>query len=509
MKTRNKNQSQTHSAVLILGNQLFEPSIIKKHLVGTKNVHFFMREDSELCTYFKFHQHRIVLYLAGMRTYAKELQKNGFEVHYQELDKNPSTYELALLSFLKENNIQKVFYFEIEDKFFEKRIQNLFLKHKIENEVWPSPMFLTTREEFKSYLNRSKKPFMKVFYESQRKNLKILVDKNLEPEGGRWSFDTENRLALPSKILPPDAPRIRPSEITKQVIALTEKKFSKHPGDAKNFWLPVDRKGAFEWLENFLEERFAFFGPYEDAIPEHSDFVFHSVLTPFLNTGLITPQEVVDSTLAYAKKNKISIASTEGFIRQVIGWREFIRGIYQNFSEKQESANFFNHKRKLTEHWYKGTTGIAPLDNTIKKALRLGYTHHIERLMVVGSLMLLLEIEPDDAYRWFMEMYIDSSDWVMVPNVYGMALFADGGIFATKPYFCGSNYYRKMGGYKASEKWCNGVDGLYWGFVEKHKSFFLKNPRLSMMARTVEKMDPEKKKIIYKAAQELRDKLTC
>ena len=424
------------------------------------------------------------------------------------MDQNKTTYEKALLNYLSANKIKKVYHFEIEDKFFEERLKNLFLKNGLEVEIWNSPMFLTTREEFKAYLGNSKKPFMKVFYESQRKKLNILVDKKLEPEGGRWSFDTENRLALPAKILPPDVPRLKLGEITKQVCSLTEQKFGQHPGRVENFWLPVDRKGALTWLENFLEERFAYFGPYEDAIPEHSDFVFHSVLTPFLNTGLLTPDEVVKHTLEYAKKNKISIASTEGFIRQIIGWREFIRGIYQNFSEKQESTNFFQHKRKLTDHWYKGNTGIAPLDNTILKAIKLGYTHHIERLMVVGSLMLLLEVEPQQAHRWFMEMYIDSSDWVMGPNVYGMALFADGGIFATKPYFCGSNYYRKMGGYKATEKWCDGVDGLYWSFIEKHKTFFLKNPRLSMMVRTVEKMPKEKKMKIYKAADELRKRIT-
>lgn len=266
---------------------------------------------------------------------------------------------------------------------------------------------------------------------------------------------------------------------------------------------------ALIWLQDFLNKRFENFGPYEDAIPKDSDFVFHSVLTPYLNCGLLTPQEVIQATLMHAQKKKVPLASTEGFIRQIIGWREFIRGIYQNFSEQQDTRNFFNHEKKLTPHWYKGDTGIAPLDQSIQKVLRLGYSHHIERLMVVGSLMLLLEIDPREAHRWFMEMYIDSSDWVMGPNVYGMALFSDGGIFATKPYFCGSNYYRKMGGYKPSESWCDAVDGLYWGFVEKHKVLFLKNPRLSMMVRTVEKMDPAKKKKIFKAADELRKKITC
>jgi deoxyribodipyrimidine photolyase-related protein len=227
-----------------------------------------------------------------------------------------------------------------------------------------------------------------------------------------------------------------------------------------------------------------------------------------LNSGLLTPEQVVRETLSFAKTHEVPLASLEGFLRQIIGWREFIRGIYQNFSDQQENSNFFQHKKKLSDDWYKGTTGIAPLDHAIKKVLKYGYNHHIERLMVIGSLMLLLEVDPKEAHRWFMEMYIDSSDWVMGPNVFGMALFSDGGIFATKPYFCGSNYYRKMGGYKANETWCDAVDGLYWGFIDKHQSFFRKNPRLSMMVRTLEKMDPAKRKRLSKSAEELKKRIT-
>ena len=207
-----------------------------------------------------------------------------------------------------------------------------------------------------------------------------------------------------------------------------------------------------------------------------------------------------------ANKKKLSINSVEGFIRQIIGWREFVRGIYHNFSEKQEQTNFWNHKEKLSDLWWKGGTEIPPLDHTLEKVVKYGYAHHIERLMVVGSLMVLLEVDPKQAHLWFMEMFVDSSDWVMGPNVYGMGIFSDGGIFATKPYICGSNYYRKMGGFKKGE-WCDGVDGLYWGFIEKHKDFFSKNPRLSMMVRSAEKMEPARKKRLKKAADELRGRL--
>lgn len=494
--------------ILTLGNQLFPIEKIKKIQKESKDLLVFMKEDRELCTYFKFHKHKIIFFLSAMRTYQQELLANKIDVEYYELNQKPERYEETLEKSILKNKIKKVYFYEIEDKFFETRILNLFKKNSIDFEIWPSPMFLTSRSLFKDYLKASKKPFMKVFYEAQRKRMNILLEKDQKPEGGQWSFDAENRLPLPLKVQPPDVELIRKNQITKTVCDIVDKEFPSHLGLSEQFWLPVDREGAKKWLKKFIQERLSQFGPYEDAIPEHSDFVFHSVLTPFLNCGLLTPEEIVKETLKQAKSEKLPIASVEGFIRQVIGWREFVRGIYQNFSEKQDTSNYFKHTKKLSAHWYQGNTGIAPLDVTIRKTIKYGYAHHIERLMVVGSLMLLLEIAPQCAHKWFMDMFIDSSDWVMGPNVYGMALFSDGGIFATKPYFCGSNYYRKMGGYKASESWCDGVDGLYWGFIDKNKTLFLKNPRLSMMVRTLEKMDAAKKIKIYSAADLLRKKLT-
>lgn len=493
------------SALLILGNQLFPIKSVKALADKNGVTQVFMREDRELCTYYKFHKHKIILFLSAMRTYAEELRAAGLRVHYEPLqDEVP--FEKRLADFLSKNGFKKLYGFEIEDKFFETRIAHCLEKEKVEWHPWPSMMFLTSRLEFKEYLGKYKKPFMKHFYEGQRKRLKILLDKDGAPLGGRWSFDTENRKPLPAKAKTPGLCFPEPTTIVRDVQKLCDQEFADHPGDSARFWLPVSRDGAIAWFKEFVKERLSTFGPFEDAIPTHSDFVYHSVLTPFLNTGLLTPAEVLRYTVAAFEKKNLPIESVEGFVRQIIGWREFIRGIYQNFSEKEETTNYWKHKRKLTEKWYTAETGIPPLDHAIEKINRYAYAHHIERLMVIGSLMVLLEVEPSEAHRWFMEMFIDSSDWVMGPNVYGMALFSDGGIFATKPYICGSNYYRKMGPYK-KEAWCDGVDGLYWQFVEKHLDFFSKNPRLSMISKTVQKMDPERKKDIYQAANELRKQL--
>jgi deoxyribodipyrimidine photolyase-related protein len=246
--------------------------------------------------------------------------------------------------------------------------------------------------------------------------LQILVKDN-KPLGGAWSFDVENRLALPKNKSTPGLPVLIPDQNIKSVSLLVEKEFSSHPGQAKDFWLPVDRKQAHKWLAHFLKERLFDFGPYEDAIAPHSEFVFHSVLTPFLNSGLLTPAEVVKTTLAYAEKNQIPMSSLEGFIRQVIGWREFIRGIYQNFSEKQDHENFWKHTHKLSARWYEGDTGVPPLDETIRRVVKRGYAHHIERLMIVGSLMLLLEVDPKEAHRMFTAWLFFQTAEFLRPNL--------------------------------------------------------------------------------------------
>jgi deoxyribodipyrimidine photolyase-related protein len=492
-------------AWIILGNQLFAPPSLSSNNKSPKGM-IFIREDRELCTYFRFHKHKIIFFLAAMRTYAQELQKNGFQVHYEKLKPADSqTYEQSLLQFLTKNKVSKVSLFEIEDKFFEKRILSALEKAKVEVTVHPSPMFLTSRDDFKKYSKSTRRPFMKVFYEQQRKKHKILMKGNL-PEGGQFSFDADNRKALPANITPAKLPQPKVSTITAEVQKLVDSVFPDHPGTSESFWLPVDRPGAIQWLQSFLEERFENFGPYEDALTARSQFVFHSVLTPFLNVGLLEPQVVLDLTLKHAIQKKVPLQSTEGFVRQILGWREFIRGVYQEYSEEQDSKNFFSHKKSLTSVWYKGQSGVPVLDRALDRVQKNGYLHHIERLMVIGNFMLLLEVDPKAAHRWFMEMFIDSSDWVMGPNVYGMALFSDGGIFATKPYICGSNYYLKMGDDKKGP-WCDAVDGLYWSFLEKHRALLSKNPRMTMIMKGLDRMTPERKKKITAAAQELREKL--
>ncbi|MBC7658274.1 MAG: cryptochrome/photolyase family protein [Chitinophagaceae bacterium] len=494
-------------ALLILGDQLFSPAALSFLKPGVKSSKVFMREDRGLATHYRYHKHKLILFFTAMRDYADELTAAGYSVHYEKLGDKPGSYEESFEAFIVQNAIQSLEYFEIQDAFFESRIHSLIARLGLAAQSTDSPMFLTSRPMFKAYLDSGRTPFMKTFYESQRRRLKVLVDEDGKPEGGRWSFDEDNRLKLPADLIPPHPPKPPRSRHLADVMKLIDEHFADHPGESKNFWLPTNRKGARLWLDDFVQHRLKNFGPYEDALPVHSPFVFHSILTPFLNTGLLTPAEVIKAAIAGAAVEDVPLNSLEGFIRQICGWREFVRGIYQNFRIRQETTNFWDHRRKLSRHWYEGTTGVEPLDLTIQKCRQFGYAHHIERLMVVGSLMLLLEVDPHEAHRWFMEMFIDSADWVMGPNVYGMALFSDGGIFATKPYICGSNYYRKMGPFKGGE-WQDGVDGLYWGFISKNRGFFAKNPRMAFILGSLNKMKPERLMTLHAAAESLRERLT-
>ena len=484
---------------LSLGNMLFS----KEHIKDYKKHHFFMAEDYGLCTYEKHHKQKILLFLSAMRSYAEELSAAKYQVTYYDCNHSlfKKSYETKLLEFIKKNSIKEMVSFEVEDKFLEQRLHSFFLKNKVSYQTIKSPMFVTTRKDFTDYLQSNKKPFMATFYKLQRTKMNVLIQDKNKPVGGKWSFDEENRKKLPKVITIPKVQSFKMSEHTKKLKPFVEKNFSSHPGILDSFNHPTTRKDAIKLYLNFLKEKFALFGDYEDSMTVKSHTVFHSMLSPIINLGLITPATLIRETLDFAKANKIPLNSLEGYVRQIIGWREFMRGIYQNYEKRLLNTNFFNHQRKLSKSWYDGTTGIVPLDHAIKNCLQFGYTHHIERLMVVCNLMNLSGIQPVQVYKWFMEMYVDSSDWVMAPNVMGMGLFSDGGIFATKPYICGSSYILKMSDYPKGE-WCEVMDGLYWKFIQDHKDFFLKNYRLAMMAKLLEKMDSVRKKRILSKADE-------
>ncbi len=487
---------------LILGNQLFSDL---SFLNPKRKDLFFMCEDYGLCTHFKFHKHKIIFFLASMRNYRDFLISQNFNLSYIEIEEDFNlSFEGKLEKVCLEKNIEKIKTYFIEDKFFRNRIESFCNTKKIDLEMIESPNFLCSNDDFRQYLKDAlNKPFMNSFYILMRKKLNVLVDDNKKPLFNKWSFDSENRKKLPKNTFIPQIKMDIENRNLEDVKKIVDKYFKDNFWESDSFYLATDFETCKVWFDKFLDERFQYFGKYQDSIDEET-FLFHSVISPYLNSGLLSPKYVVSRILEYFTQNNVEINNIEGFIRQVIGWREFMRGVYNNFSLNK---NFFNHKNRLNNNWYNGKTGILPLDNTIKKVVKYGYLNHIDRLMVVSNIMLLCRIKPDEVYRWFMEMFVDSLDWVMYGNVYGMGQYSDGWVFATKPYICGSNYILKMSNYK-KDSWCRVLDSLYWSFIDDNKKVFEKNVRMSMMTKMLEKKGEEELIEMKKIASEFIERNT-
>ena len=473
-------------------NLVFPHQLFKESPLIDNGFPVYLVEEFLFFKQYPFHQQKIAYHRATMQFYQNFLSEKGIETHYIESIDNQSDIR-NLIPTLAKNGIEKIHFLDPTDNWLEKRILTAANESNIALEQHPTQLFFNTKEDLASFFEKDKKRyFHHTFYTQQRKRHQILVDEKNEPAGGKWSFDAENRKKYPKGKTPPSIqypPTDAYYEEAKKYVATH---FSDHYGSLSAAPLyPLNYQSAKKWLNSFLEQRFLEFGPFEDAIVAEYSILNHSVLTPMLNIGLLTAQEIIETTLQFSAKNDIPLNSTEGFIRQIIGWREFIRGMYETRGTEERTTNFWQFNRKIPKSFYDGTTGIPPIDITIKKILKTGYCHHIERLMVLGNFMLLCEFDPDDVYQWFMELFIDAYDWVMVPNVYGMSQFADGGLMATKPYISGSNYLKKMSNYKNGD-WQKAWDGLFWRFMDVHRDFFLSNPRLGMLVRMFDKMDASK-----------------
>ena len=475
---------------ILFPNQLFQESPLFEN-----NAPFYLVEEFLFFKQYPFHKQKIAFHRATMKRYADFLQnEKNLEVHYVESTDKKSDIR-DLVPALKLLGVDHIHYIDPVDNWLQKRLGQGLSESGIQGTQYPSPMFLNSKDDLAVFFRRDKKKYHQTtFYTDQRKKRNILMDSDGKPMGGKWTFDTENRKKYPAKKIPPAIHFPETDSYFEEATSYVETHFSHHLGDLTAYSLyPTGFEETSAWLDQFFEHRFSEFGVYEDAIVAENSILNHSVLTPMLNVGLITPKEVVNRCLRYAEVNDVPLNSTEGFVRQIIGWREFIRGIYESRGSEERTTNFWNFKKKIPASFYDGTTGILPIDQTIKKVLKTGYCNHIERLMVLGNFMMLCEFDPDEVYRWFMELFVDSYDWVMVTNIYGMSQFSDGGLMATKPYISGSNYVMKMSNYKKGD-WQATWDGLFWRFMDTHRGFFLSNPRLGMLVRMFDKMPEEKRK---------------
>ncbi|MBR99883.1 MAG: cryptochrome/photolyase family protein [Candidatus Marinimicrobia bacterium] len=470
-------------STFIFPHQLFypHPAISKKRKIFLiQDPVFFYDREKRL----KFHKQKILLHLLSLYEFAEELKMSGYTVYNISVENLNSENEYK--SIITKNNITKLHICDVVDSYLLKKIINNCKELGLRIQWYDSPGFLLNQTDVRNEFSNKKSYYMSTFYKKQRKRYNILMNKG-EPQGGQWNYDIENRKKLPKHIEIPTISKFnyekRNFEKFKNTII---RNFNDNPGSLSSFNFPINRQQASYALNDFLQNRIEKFGNYEDAISSDETYLFHGVLTPYLNIGLITPKEVLEQTLEFSNENKIPLNSLEGFIRQIIGWREFVRGIYCINGYKQRTNNFWKFDKKLSKSFYLGKTTIDPVDDTIKKVLSHAYTHHIERLMILGNIMLLLEISPDEVYKWFMEMYIDAYDWVMVPNVYGMSQFADGGLMCTKPYISASNYIIKMSNYN-KKYWSEVWDALFWSFINSHREFFMKNYRMNMMVKIYDK----------------------
>ena len=483
---------------LILGDQLFYDSQLIK--IAQQGDIFVMVESTFLSQRNNYHKQKLAYIYTCMRHYGDYLESRSCQLNYSKLESNQS-FESILGSLKKNQNITKVRLFEVTDKTFRQYLVDLCQKFGLEIEFCPNPMFLLNTQEFGDYLNQhqlgKKRMLMNNFYIWHRKKLNLLLNKEGKPLGDKWSLDEDNRKKLPKDTVVPKQHLEWKSSHFEEVKSTIERISADNPGSLlSSSWLPVTHEQALEQLHFFLNQLLNNFGDYEDAMTTRSDFVFHSVLSPMLNNGLLTPNLVLEElqNLVTAKGlENLKLNSVEGYIRQLIGWREWMKGLYDwEYNKPVASYNFFEHHKPLPDYFWKAELLETspelklnlPLKSTLSKVFKYGWCHHIERLMILSNWMLMSEYDPLEVYDWFNSMFVDAYEWVMIPNVIGMGQFADGGIFATKPYFSGGNYLKKMSDYPDSKIWETVWTGLFWKFLFKHEEFFRSQPRLAMLLNT-------------------------
>lgn len=489
-------------AFLIYPHQLFEDIT---RLKSSDIV--FLIEEPLYVSEFKFHKQKLVLHRASMQRYKHYLEQNQIQVEYIKFHQLATTESIT--DVLIQHKIEAVEIYDVVDDWLKTRLSKALSLASIQLNIHNSPMFLTSENEFREFFEArsgARKYWMNDFYIWQRKRLNILIDNDNKPIGGKWSYDTENRKKLPKDIIIPKTFETKDNEYIREAREYVEQYFPDNFGETEYFWCPIDFEGAKAHLREFLNNRLELFGPYEDAVTTQSDSVFHSTISPLLNNGLLTPEYVMQATLEFISNNQVSLASTEGFIRQIIGWREYIRALYVLEGKKIRNSNYFGSKRDIPKAMWTAQTGIEPIDYHIKVLAEYAYTHHIPRLMLFGNYLNLCQIKPNAVYEWFMEMYIDAYDWVMVPNVYSMTLYADGGLLTTKPYISSSNYILKMSDFKKGE-WSPILDALFWNFVGQNFTKLQKEGRLGFIGVQYNKMPETKKQNYNQIASEYLDNL--
>ena len=534
----------TRHLVLILGDQLDEDSSAFDGFDPAKD-RVLMVEAFEESTHVWSHKIRTTLFLSAMRHFAESLRQRNWQVEYRGLDSHgDKTLADGLLAAIEEYQPQAVIGVEPGDlrvrQQIEDIIQNaiksgaacprihsskLLIDTKKEQKDNVSGAFLNWREDkhflcslpqFRKWAGKSASLRMEFFYRTMRKQYKVLVEGEAsdEPVGGQWNFDADNRKSF-GKAGPQNVPKAivyKTDTITKDVIKLVNTHFPAHPGSLDDFNWPVTREQALNALKDFIDNRLPQFGPHEDAMWTNLDFGWHSLLSSSLNLKLLNPLEVVLAAEAAYKKHGLDLASVEGFIRQILGWREFMRGVYFLDMPELKTANHYGHTNPLPNWYWTGDTHMNCMKQCIGQTLKNGYSHHIQRLMVTGMFGVTAQISPQEVCDWYLAVYVDAIEWVELPNTAGMALFANGGRFTSKPYVASGAYVKRMSNYcsgciyepetRVGARACP-MTTLYWNFLDKHEETFSSNPRTALMVKNLQRMTPELRAGVRDRAKEM------
>ncbi|MEL6469709.1 MAG: cryptochrome/photolyase family protein [Cyanobacteria bacterium J06623_4] len=496
--------------IWVLGDQLWQGQSALANYANEKNKPpVILIESIDHVKERRYHKQKLILIWSAMRHFAQSLKESGWPVTYSTAD----TFEAPLKQWIKHNSIDELNIMEPADRPFSDDLSQLDIPCELVQT--PNNHFLWSTEEFEKWASSRKSLLMESFYREGRKRFEILMN-GKKPVGDQWNFDKDNRKPPKGKISPPEPLTFPPDDITQAVIETVEQADYPTFGDSASFGWAVTREQALAVLDYFVSDRLTTFGPYQDAMVTGQDTMWHALLSPYLNIGLLQPMEVIDAIAAayeaaQGSDTPIPLNSVEGFIRQVLGWREYMRGIYNHVDEDYPSRNYFEHTHSLPDFFWTGDTPLNCLHQTIDTLRRTGYAHHIQRLMILANFSLISGLSPQAVEDWFHAAFIDAYDWVMQTNVIGMGLFADGGVLATKPYASSANYVNKMSDYckgckydkkaRIGENACP-FNFFYWDFLDRHREKLSAQGRMNFILKNLDKMSDEELNEIRQQAKD-------
>ena len=487
---------------LILGDQLSQ-SISSLQDYDREHDVVLMAEVADEANYVRHHKQKLVLVFSAMRHFAAELEAQSIRVDYVQLEDegNSGSFTGEVERALQRHGCERIVVTEPGEWRVLEMMQGWEKSFGVPVEIRPDDRFLCSLSEFGDWAKGRKSLRMEFFYREMRRKTGCLMEDG-KPLGERWNYDAENRKALPKGMSLPRRDRFEPDEITRGVMDLVQRRFAEHFGELDGFGWAVTRKDALEALEHFITVCLPDFGDFQDAMKSGEDFLFHSLVSPYLNIGLLLPGEVCEAALAALERDRAPLAAVEGFLRQILGWREFVRGLYWHSMPGYADSNFLQAKRALPDFYWTGETDMNCLREAIGNTRRNAYAHHIQRLMVTGNFALLAGIEPAQVEEWYLLVYLDAFEWVELPNTHGMALFADGGVLASKPYAASGAYINRMSDHcrdcrfkpkeKLGETACP-FNYLYWNFLVENEDRLRSNPRMGLAYRNLDRLDTEQK----------------